>query len=128
VHDDVVGTVEPLAVVGVGEDRDGAVELGARHAPRAVLAAHKPPLRVHRVPVRVARRDAEGPDPVGHLVVAQHPVVRDVAPHEVAASGEVRRPLGPAAAVEEPVEPGAGLDEGTEARVEDLEDVAHGRD
>ena len=55
-HHHVVGRVEPLALVIVGDDRDAAVDLGARDAPVAVLARDEPPLPVDGVAVGVAAR------------------------------------------------------------------------
>src|SRR4051794_13635411 len=95
--------------------------LGAGDAAVAVLARDQPALAVDRVAVRVARRVAEHADLAGRLVVAQYAVVRDIRPHERAVRREIRRPLGPAAAVIEMVEPRGGLHAGLEALVEDLE-------
>ena len=127
--DYVVGAVEALPLVAIGDDGDRPVVLGARDAPRAVLAAHEPTLAVDGVAVGVARRGAEDADVPGRLVPAQHAVVRDVAPHEVAAGGEVGRALVPATAIGEPLEPRAALDAEPEAVLDDLEDVVaeHGR-
>ena len=48
---DVVGRVEPLAVVAVGDRGDGAVILGAADAARAVLAADQRPARSRQLPL-----------------------------------------------------------------------------
>jgi hypothetical protein len=98
-HDDVVGAVEALAVVAVGDDGDRAVVLGALDAPGALRAAHEAPLAIDRVAVGVARRRAEDADGPGRLVPAQDAVVGDVAPDEVAPRREVGGALGPAAAL-----------------------------
>ena len=119
-HDDVVGAVEALALVAVGDHRDRAVVLGALDAPGAVRAAHEPALAVDRVAVGVARRRAEDADVAGGLVPAQHPVVGDVAPDQVAPGREVGRPLGPAAALEQLLDARARAHEAPEALVEDL--------
>src|SRR5439155_1151201 len=52
-RDDVVGRVEPLAVVLVGDERDGPVVLVAHHAPGQVLARELAALEVERVAVAV---------------------------------------------------------------------------
>src|SRR5439155_8996281 len=83
-RDDVVGRVEPLAVVLVGDERDGPVVLVAHHAPGQVLARELAALEVERVAVAVVRRLAEH----GHAAVVlqppELPVVGDVAPDEIA--------------------------------------------
>ena len=61
-RDRVVGRVEPLAVPGVGEHRDRAVELVADDAPGEVLAGDLPALEVEGVAVAVVRRHAEDGD------------------------------------------------------------------
>ena len=71
-------------------------------------------------PLRVAGRRAEDADRARRLVPAQHPVVRDVAPDEVAAGGEVGRALGPAAALEQLRRALGGAHAGHEAFVESL--------
>src|SRR5882757_4439685 len=70
--------------------------LGARHAARIVLAAHQPALAVARIAVGVVRGLAEDADRAGLLLPFHHPVVRDVAPQEVAPVAEPDRPLAPA--------------------------------
>ncbi len=109
--DDVVGTVQPLAVPVVGEHGDGAVMLGPGHPARALLAADQPALPVDGVAVGVAGRLAEHAHRAGGLVPAQDPVVRDVAEHQVAPGREVGGALGPAAAgvqAFQPLVPAAG--------------------
>ena len=54
--DDVVGRVQALALVAVGQHGDAAVVFGARDAPRQVLAGQQPALAVARVAVGVVRR------------------------------------------------------------------------
>jgi hypothetical protein len=73
--------------------------LGAGDAPVAVLAGDETSLPVHRVAVRVAGGMAKDADRARGLVEAQHAVVGDVAPDEIAARREVGRPLRPAAAL-----------------------------
>src|SRR5438309_1689279 len=95
---DVVRRVERLAVVAVGDHADRAVVLGARHAPRVVLAGEQPPLAVARIAVGVVRGLAEYADRAGFLLPLHDAVVRDVAPQKVAAVAEPHRTLVPARA------------------------------
>src|SRR6202011_228083 len=96
--DDIVRRIELLAVVVVDEHGDGAVMLGARDAPRIVLAADKPAFAVARVAVAVIRRRAEDADMAVLLEPAHHAVVGNVAPQQKAAVAHIDRTLGPAEA------------------------------
>ena len=82
---DVVGRVELLAVVVVGDDGCGTVELVTDNAPGEMLATDLPALEVERVAVAVVRGHAEH----GHAPVvfqpSHLPVVGNVAEHEIAA-------------------------------------------
>ena len=91
----VVGRVEPLALERVGDAPHRAVELVADHAPPQMLAGDLPPLEVEGVAVAVVRRQAEDRHAAVVLDPAQLPVVRDVAPDQVAALSVPGRPLGP---------------------------------
>ena len=79
----------------LGDDRDAAVRLVADDAAAAVLARELPPLVVEGVAVAVARRVPER----RHAAVVVDPahlhVVRDVAPHQVAADAVPGRALRP---------------------------------
>ena len=92
---DVVGRVQPLAVVHVGDQSDRAVVLVAHHASREVLARELAALEIKRVAIAVVRRHAEHTHAAVVLEPAQLPVVGDVAPHEVATLTVPRRPFGP---------------------------------
>ena len=95
-HDDVVRRIQAPALVAVHQDRDAAVRLGAGDPARVVLAGEQAPLPVARVAVgMVAVRTKHADMPV-ILEPAHDPVVRDVAPQQVAAIGEIHRPLRPA--------------------------------
>ena len=98
-----------------------AVVLGARHAPRAVLAAQQAALAVARVAVGEVGGLAERAHGAGLLVPAHHAVVGDVAPQQVAAVAEPHRALGPAEAGRQPLDRGAGDAVLREARIEDLD-------
>src|SRR5262249_50203191 len=82
--DDVVGTVQPLAIPVVGEPGDRPVVLGPGPPARALLAPHQPALPVDGVTVGVAGRLAEHAYRAAGLVPAQDPVVRNVAEHHIA--------------------------------------------
>ena len=103
--DDVVGAVEPLALVPVGEHGDRTIVFGPRHPPVPVLAGHEPSLGVERVAVRVSRRVTELADGAGDLVPAQDAIVGNVADEEEPARRDVDRSLGPPAAELEPLDP-----------------------
>ncbi len=116
----VVGAVEPPALPAVGDDRDGAVVLGAGDAPVALLAGDHPAFAVERVAVGVAGRLPERAHGAGHLVPAQHPLVGDVAPDQEAAGREVDRALRPAGAGVEDLDLVVSADAG-ESLVQHLE-------
>ena len=116
---DVVRRVQGLAVEPVGDDGDRPVVLGAGHPPRVVLAGDEPALAVARVAVGVVGGLAEDADRARLLLPLHHPVVRDVAPQEVAPVPEPHRPLAPTEAGAEPLDLGEGERVPGEARVED---------
>ena len=103
-HHDVVGRIERLAIVGIGQHRDGAVVFEAHDAPRVMLAGDQAAAAVAGMAVGVVRGLAEDRDRAALLVPAQHAVVGDVAPQEVAAVAEPDRTLGPATAGVEPLD------------------------
>ena len=100
-NDDIVGTVEPLAVITVGEHREGTVVLGAGDAAVSLLATDQPPRAVHGVTVGIAGGLAEDAHRPGRLVVTHDPIVGDVAEDQVPPGGKVRRAFGPAASREQ---------------------------
>ena len=80
--DHVIWRVEPLAVEPVDHGRPAAVMAETRNPAIAVLASNHPPLMVERVAILEPARGLEDADrPIG-LVIAKHPVVRDVRPEE----------------------------------------------
>src|SRR5260221_7511646 len=119
--DDVVRRVEWLAVEAVEDDGDAAVIFGARHPPRIVLAGDETALAVARVAVGVVRRLAEDADRAGLLLPFHHPVVRDVAPQQIAAVAEPHRPLAPAEAGRQALDAGQGDAIFREAGVQDFD-------
>src|SRR5690606_8877365 len=94
-HHDVVGRVERLAVVAVGEHRDLAVVFCALHAAIAVGTGYQPSLTVAGVAIGVPGRSAERRHADARSPT-QDAVVGDVAPEQVAAVSEPDGPLGPA--------------------------------
>ncbi|HEY9412122.1 MAG TPA: hypothetical protein VIP77_21265 [Jiangellaceae bacterium] len=105
VLDDVVGAVQALAVVALGQHGGAAVMLDPGHPALALLAADEPAQPIDGVPVGVSGGLAPHADRTRGLVPAQDAVVRDVAEQEVAAGREVGGPLGPAAAGEQALHP-----------------------
>jgi hypothetical protein len=96
--DHVVGRVQAPARELVDQHGDMPVVLGARHAPRAVLARHQPPLPIAGVAIAVVGRRAKNADGAGFLAPAQHPVVRNVGKQQKATIAKPNRSLGPARA------------------------------
>ena len=93
---DVVGRVEGLAVVIVGDD--GRPSRRARSGQRAGVRCSQrdlPALEVERVAVAVVRGHAEHADAPVVLEPAQLAVVRNVAAHEITALSVPGRPLRP---------------------------------
>ncbi len=117
---DVVGRVELLAVVAVDQHGDGAVVLGARHAPRIVLAAQQTPLAVAGIAVGVVRGLAEHAHMAVFLVPAHHAVVWNVAPDQAAIVVNVDRSFRPSESSSDPLDRGVA-DLVLEAFVEDLD-------
>ena len=117
-HHDVVRRVEPLALKLLGDHRDRAVRLVAHDAPAAVLAGELTPFVVERVAVAVAGRIAEHRDAAVVFDPAHLHVVRDVAPHQVAADAVPRRPFGPERADVQPLDRRVADDVAAEARIE----------
>ena len=125
-HTTSLGELSGLPSKRSAMHRDAAVVLGARDAPRVVLAGDQPPLPVARVAVGVIRRRAEHADRAGLLLPLHEPVVRDVAPQQVAAVAEPDRPFRPAHARRNALDlgavdpiPGEGGIEDLDARIRD---------
>jgi hypothetical protein len=94
----VIGRVESLAVVIVGDDRDRAVELIAGNASCEMLARNLPALEVKGITVAVFRRRAEKAYATVVLDASQLTIVENVAPDEITALIVPSRPLGPESA------------------------------
>ena len=92
--DDVVGRVQRLAIVTVGDHGDGAIVLRTRDAARAVFAGHEAAFPVARVAVGKIRRLAECRD-AERGAPAQHAVVGNVGEQQAIVIAEPDRPLGP---------------------------------
>jgi hypothetical protein len=119
--DHVVGRVEAFAVETLGQHLAPAVEADARDAAAAVLTRDQPAFAIDRVSIGVQRRLLEHRDRAVGLVPAQHPVVRDVRPHQVAPGREPGRPFGPAAAGVQLLDMHVAEYQRREARVDFLE-------
>ena len=116
--DDVVRRVQPLALKLLGDDGHRAVRLVADDTPAAVLARELAPLVVERVAVAVARRIAEHRHAAVLLDPSHLHVVRDVAPHQVAADAVPGRAFGPQRPDVQPPDHRVADDVAAEARVE----------
>ena len=92
-----------------------------RETAGAVLAGEQPPLTIARVAVGEVRRLAEDARLPRLLVPAHDPVVRDVAPQDIAPVPEPRRTFGPAEARDQPLDLGGVEPVAREARVDDLD-------
>ena len=120
----VVGRVETLAVEAIGQH-------GARCRRSSVREMQRPrcshdtrrPSRSTVWPLVFIDGCAEHRHRAVGLVPAQHAVVRNVGPHQVAPGGEPGRPLGPAAAGVELLDVHVGKRQRREARIDHLEAV-----
>ena len=101
---DVVRRVQALALIVVGDQRDGPVVLVAHHAAGEVLARQLAALKIERVAVAVVRRHAEDRDAAVVLEPAHLPVVGNVAPDEITSLPAPRRPLRPQRARPQPLD------------------------
>ena len=120
--DNVIGRVELLVVVGIGEHRHGAVVLVAHHPASEMLAAHLAALEVKRVAVGIVGRRAEDTDPTVVLRPSHLPIVRDVAPHQITALSAPGRTFGPQHPRIEAFDLGVGLREVVKRRI-DRDDI-----
>src|SRR5262249_44654568 len=102
-YHDIVGRVQPLALVAVDQHRDATIVLGAGDAAGEVPVGDQPTLPIARFAVAVMRRRTEDADSAGLLAPAHHAVVGDVAPQQVAAIAKPDRALGPAKPGREPL-------------------------
>ena len=123
--DDVVGRVESLAVVGVGDHGHRAVELVADDASGEMLAGELPPLEVERIAIAVVRGHAEHAHVTVVFQPSHLPVVGNVAPDEITALRVPGRPLRPQRPGPQSLDRRVGLAEAIEARI-DGEDVRVG--
>src|SRR5439155_13479067 len=98
---DVVGGGQALALEAASEHRDRAVVFGAGQPLRIHLARDQTALAVAGVAIGIVRGAAKHADRAGFLLPFHDPVVRDVAPQEVAVIAEPHRALGKAAAAGE---------------------------
>ena len=93
---EVVGRVQRLAVVIVGQHGHRAVMLPAHHAAQKMLGGNLPALEIEGVAVGIEGLAAERRDLAGFPDIAILDVGRDVAEHDIlafAAPGRAFRPL-----------------------------------
>jgi len=93
---EIVRGIERLALVVVGQNRDGSVVLCARDAAGIVLAGDEVALAIARIAIAVIRRLAEDADFACIFEPAQYAVVGNVTPEQIAAVAEPDRAFGPA--------------------------------
>src|SRR5262245_46139218 len=115
---DVVGGVEPLAVVLVRDQRDRSIVLVADHASGQVLARELAALEVESVAVAVVRRAPEDRHVTVVLEPAQLPIVGDVAPHQIPPLAVPGRPFRPQGAGPQALYRRVGLPEAIERRLD----------
>jgi hypothetical protein len=82
--DHIVWGIERFALITMRQHGDAAIILGARHPARAMLARDEAPLPVAGVAVGVIGRLTEHTGRARLFSPAQHPVVRNIAPQQVA--------------------------------------------
>ena len=98
--DHVVGRIQALALVGIGERVRPSLSINAGHAPGGVLAGDQVALAIEGEPVGIAGRVPEGRDlgPFGQRPVADRAAIRNVGEEQIVAApdgtfgeGETRR-------------------------------------
>src|SRR5215813_6601612 len=80
----VVWGIERFALIAIRQHGDAAIILGASHSARAMLARDEAPLPVAGVAVGVIGRLTEYTDGARLFSPAQHPVVRNITPQQIA--------------------------------------------
>src|SRR5215813_6078831 len=83
-NDHVVWGIERFALITIRQHGDAAIILGASHSARAMLARDEAPLPVAGVAVGVIGRLTEYTDGARLFSPAQHPVVRNITPQQIA--------------------------------------------
>src|SRR5262249_23288683 len=83
-NDHVVWGIERFALITIRQHGDAAIILGASHPARAMLARDEAPLPVAGVAVGVIGRLTEYTDCARLFSPAQHPVVRNITPQQIA--------------------------------------------
>src|SRR4029077_11778623 len=116
----VVWGIKALAAPVVGDRDDAAVVLGSAHAPAGMLAGDEPSLSIDGVAVGIVGRLAEDADLTVRLVIAQHPVVRNIRPDQIAARKEIGRSFRPAASGEKFVHLRTGVEQPCKSLIEYL--------
>src|SRR6266446_4750402 len=118
-HDHIVWGIERFALITIRQHGDAAIILGARHPARAMLARDEAPLPVTGVAVGVIGRLAEHTDCARLFSPAQHPVVGNIAPQQIAPIPKPAGAFGPQCPGVESLHRGMAEGIGLEAWVED---------
>src|SRR5690242_20845923 len=84
-HHDIVGRIQPLAFKFIGDHGYGPGIFVARDAASAMLAGKLAALKIEGVAVAISRGTAEHADAIVLFPPAHLHVIRNVAPHQVAA-------------------------------------------
>ncbi|GJE46312.1 hypothetical protein AEGHOMDF_5515 [Methylobacterium soli] len=124
--DEVVGRVQALAAIAVGQDCDASIELGPGDAAAPMRAGDQPPLPVAGMAVLEVRGRPEDAQ-TARLAPAHDAVVRQVAEQQFVPVPEPDRALAPPEALGEHLQRRVRQDEGLEARVAELEGLHAGR-
>src|SRR5262245_10933184 len=115
----VVWGIERFALITIRQHGDAAVILGTSHSARAMLARDKAPLPVAGVTVGVIGRLTEHTDRARLFSPAQHPIVRNIAPQQIAPIPKPAGAFGPQCPCVESLHRGMSEGIGLEAWVED---------
>src|SRR5579883_1050765 len=105
-HNNVVGSIQGLAVPALGKDLDLAVMLEAHDAARVVFATDEPAFEVERAAVGVIRGLAKDADVAIFVQPAELPIVGNITPDQVTSGGIPGAALGPGGAGPEPLDTG----------------------
>ncbi len=117
----IIRRIETLAFNAVGKHRDRPVMLGPGDAAGQVFAGDKSSLSVNRVAVRILRWLAKHRYRGIGIIKAHHPVIRDIGPDEIAASGKPGRSFTPSAASPQPFDMGMAKRATSKFRFDDFD-------
>ena len=118
-NNDVVRTVESLALEPVGDNSQRPVPFRAGYPTRSMFATDEPPLEITGVTVGVVRRLAIGAHAI--LAPANDPVVGNVGEQEAAGIAEPHRPFRPVEPRRQPLQRCIAEHIGSKHRIDDFE-------